>query len=164
MTPTKTYTPYTVEFQPGDRFEIKFKDKLIVAEGRQRDAALIRSTVDLLNAAFSFGVQDVRDQVDPVLTDYKSEIDELKHLVTVANTEMIEATNRYFALKASVEAGTVQAETVAPAVLFDVDGESVQQEAVEPHIDEHTAETVAEYVNDITRAVKKDKSTKKKGK
>ncbi len=92
------YNPYSVEFQSGDRFEIKFKDKLIVAEGRQREVGMIRSTVDLLNAAYTFGVQDVKTQLDAVVKAQVEQIAELESRIDNMSESHAEMMNRYYEL------------------------------------------------------------------
>lgn len=112
----KQFNPYSAKFLPNHRFEILFKDKEIVAEGRQSEQAIVRSTVDLLNNAFTRAVQDVLDQCNPVMDDYKNEIDELKQLLLSTQNELTAALNEKYRPTTTTTTIALDAESIHESV------------------------------------------------
>lgn len=81
------YNPYSITFpaapasgdpsylnKSGELFELLYKGARI-SDGRQPRQLAIQ-ICDLLNSAFTNGVNDVKSQLDPVLAEYKTLLDE----------------------------------------------------------------------------------------
>lgn len=159
------YNPYSVDFHPNDRFEIKYQDKLIVAEGRQREAAMIRSTVDLLNAAYTFGVNDVTGTLTPLLESAQADNKVLEERISQLSSDLATAVNRYYTLVHQMN----EAQAAPVTSLFDVNDNVVNDNIVgdEPAIeiiDTDVSEIIDQYVDALatpTPASKKKPQKKK---